>query len=174
MSCAWPQLCFQLLSKLCQAAATILGCSSWLAMLLQTCHLGSLESVWSRDTDVAQAGQAGAEQGVHSSDMTPLLCRPRLDATSMAAGLQVSSACACERNWSTYDYIHNKRRNCLSTSQCRRLVYFFTNRYVSAPEQLTVEAPAVLRSHCMHAGACATRLLTSHKQLMCLGSGRPL
>ena len=31
------------------------------------------------------------------------------------------------RSWSTYDYIHNKRRNCLSSAQCRRLVYF-TNR----------------------------------------------
>ena len=41
------------------------------------------------------------------------------------AGVQCMS---CERNWSTWDYIHNKRRNRLSSAQCRRLVYVFTNQ----------------------------------------------
>ena len=42
-------------------------------------------------------------------------------------GLQVTSSCACERNWSTYDYIHNRKRNKLSPSRARDLVYVFTN-----------------------------------------------
>jgi hAT family C-terminal dimerisation region len=41
---------------------------------------------------------------------------------------QVSSASACERNWSTYDYIHNKKRNKLKPSRARDLVYVFTNQ----------------------------------------------
>ena len=40
---------------------------------------------------------------------------------------QVSSACSCERAWSAYDFIHNKRRNRLSASRARDLVYVFTN-----------------------------------------------
>ncbi len=42
--------------------------------------------------------------------------------------VQVAGACSCERNWSTYDYIHNKKRNRLSASRCRDLVYVFSNR----------------------------------------------
>jgi len=40
---------------------------------------------------------------------------------------QVSSACSCERAWSAYDSIHNKRRNRLSPARARDLVYVFTN-----------------------------------------------
>ena len=43
------------------------------------------------------------------------------------ADLQVTSACACERNWSTYDYIHNKKRNRLDPSRAEKLVYVFSN-----------------------------------------------
>ena len=42
--------------------------------------------------------------------------------------LQVSSASASERNWSSYDYIHNKKRNKLKPSRARDLVYVFTNQ----------------------------------------------
>jgi hypothetical protein len=41
--------------------------------------------------------------------------------------LQVTSACSCERNWSAYDFIHNKRRNRLTTDRARDLVFVFTN-----------------------------------------------
>ena len=39
----------------------------------------------------------------------------------------VSSAGACERNWSTYDFIHNKKRNRLHPDRANDLVYVFTN-----------------------------------------------
>ena len=35
--------------------------------------------------------------------------------------IQPTGACACERNWSTYNYIHNKKRN-------RLVVFVFSNR----------------------------------------------
>lgn len=40
---------------------------------------------------------------------------------------QCSSACSCERNWSTYGFIHSKSRNRLSPSRARDLVYVFSN-----------------------------------------------
>ena len=40
---------------------------------------------------------------------------------------QVSSACSCERSWSNYDFIHNKRRNRLTPSRARDLVWVFIN-----------------------------------------------
>ena len=40
---------------------------------------------------------------------------------------QVASACACERNWSTYDFIHSKRRNKLTSSRAEDLVFVFSN-----------------------------------------------
>lgn len=40
---------------------------------------------------------------------------------------QPSSACSCERNWSTYDFIHNKLRNRLSRAHADQLVFIFSN-----------------------------------------------
>ncbi|KAF8065964.1 RNF32 [Scenedesmus sp. PABB004] len=40
---------------------------------------------------------------------------------------QVASASSCERAWSAYDFIHNKRRNRLTPQRARDLVYVFTN-----------------------------------------------
>ncbi len=39
----------------------------------------------------------------------------------------VSSAGACERNWSTYDFIHCKKRNRLTPQRANDLVFVFTN-----------------------------------------------
>lgn len=40
---------------------------------------------------------------------------------------QVSSSSACERNWSTYDFIHSRRRNRLLPTTAKDLVWVFTN-----------------------------------------------
>lgn len=53
---------------------------------------------------------------------------PILQALAMKVLAQVSSACACERNWSSYDFIHNKKRNKLQPQRARDLVYVFSNR----------------------------------------------
>ena len=42
--------------------------------------------------------------------------------------IQPTGACACERNWSTYDYIHNKKRNRLGAAKAKQLVFVFSNR----------------------------------------------
>ena len=39
----------------------------------------------------------------------------------------MSSSSAAERNWSTYDFIHNKRRNRLTEERARDLVYVHSN-----------------------------------------------
>ena len=38
------------------------------------------------------------------------------------------SASACERNWSTFNQVHTKRRNRLGTSKMNDLVYIMYNR----------------------------------------------
>jgi hypothetical protein len=39
----------------------------------------------------------------------------------------VSSSSAPERNWSTYEFIHNKKRNRLTEARARDLVYVHSN-----------------------------------------------
>lgn len=43
------------------------------------------------------------------------------------AKLQVSSASSCERNWSSYEFIHSKKRNRLNTERAEKLVYVHSN-----------------------------------------------
>ena len=52
---------------------------------------------------------------------------PELQQLAVKVLSQVTSACSCERNWSTYDFIHNKKRNRLNPKRARDLVYAFTN-----------------------------------------------
>ena len=40
---------------------------------------------------------------------------------------QVTSASACETNWSSFEYIYSKRRNKLSTAKAEKLVYVHSN-----------------------------------------------
>ncbi len=57
---------------------------------------------------------------------------------------QVSSACACERNWSSYDFIHSKRRNRLTPARARDLVWVFTNvRLAAKMQSIASEEPFV-------------------------------
>jgi hypothetical protein len=46
---------------------------------------------------------------------------------AMAVLSQPTSACSCERAWSAYDFIHNRRRNRLLPRRAEKLVYCFTN-----------------------------------------------
>ena len=58
----------------------------------------------------------------HVGYEVPVLARFGQRVTSL-----VSSAGACERNWSTYDFIHSKKRNRLHPDRANDLVYVFTN-----------------------------------------------
>jgi hypothetical protein len=52
---------------------------------------------------------------------------PQLQKVAVRLLSQPASACSCERNWSAYDFIHNRRRNRLTADRARKLVYVFTN-----------------------------------------------
>jgi hypothetical protein len=52
---------------------------------------------------------------------------PELQSVAVKVLAQVSSACGCERNWSTYDFIHSRKRNRLAPGRARDLVWAFTN-----------------------------------------------
>ncbi len=39
----------------------------------------------------------------------------------------MASSGGCERNWSTYDFIHSKKRNRLTPKRANDLVYVFAN-----------------------------------------------
>jgi hypothetical protein len=52
---------------------------------------------------------------------------PHLRWFAMRLTAQVCSACACERNWSLYEWIHNNRRNQLSVARAEKLVRSHSN-----------------------------------------------
>jgi hypothetical protein len=52
---------------------------------------------------------------------------PELQRVAVRVLSQVSSASSCERNWSNYDFIHNRKRNRLQPLRADDLVYVFSN-----------------------------------------------
>ena len=52
---------------------------------------------------------------------------PELQKVAVRVLAMVSSAGACERNWSAYDFVHSKKRNRLDPARAGDLVYVFTN-----------------------------------------------
>jgi Protein of unknown function (DUF 659)/hAT family C-terminal dimerisation region len=53
---------------------------------------------------------------------------PHLQEVAMRVLSQVTSASACERNWSNFGFIHNKSRNRLQVERATDLVYVYANR----------------------------------------------
>ena len=53
---------------------------------------------------------------------------PLVQQLAMKVLAQPSSACACERSWSTMDFIHSKKRNRLSAKRAADLVFVYSNR----------------------------------------------
>jgi hypothetical protein len=52
---------------------------------------------------------------------------PKLQIVSVMVLSQCSAASACERNWSTYDFIHSKKRNRLTSQRAQDLVHVFSD-----------------------------------------------
>ena len=52
---------------------------------------------------------------------------PKLRALAMKVLAQPCTSSACERNWSTYEFIHTKKRNKLTSQRCNDLVFAFSN-----------------------------------------------
>lgn len=83
----------------------------------------------------AREGELGCADAVADADSMPAHQRwdmyggkhPELQKVAIRLLSHVSSACSCERSWSAYDYIHNRRRNRLSAARARDLVFVFSN-----------------------------------------------
>jgi hypothetical protein len=57
---------------------------------------------------------------------------------------QISCTSACERNWNTYDFIHNKKRNHLRPDRANDLVEVFYNlRLISKVNNIKYEEQMV-------------------------------
>jgi hypothetical protein len=52
---------------------------------------------------------------------------PELQNVALKVLSQCSAASACERSWSHFDFIHNKRRNRLTPERANDLVFVFSN-----------------------------------------------
>jgi hypothetical protein len=52
---------------------------------------------------------------------------PALQALAVKVLSQCSSSSSCERNWSTFDFIHSKKRNRLNPTTTRKLVFVHQN-----------------------------------------------
>lgn len=59
---------------------------------------------------------------LYAGDEVPVLSKVAQKVTALS-----SSAGACERNWSAYDFIHCKKRNKLTPERANDLVYVFSN-----------------------------------------------
>ena len=55
------------------------------------------------------------------------ISKPALAAVAKRVTSMVSSAGACERNWSAYDFIHSKKRNKLTAQKANDSVFIFSN-----------------------------------------------
>jgi hypothetical protein len=52
---------------------------------------------------------------------------PELQTVGVTVLSQCSAASACEHNWSTYDFIHSKKRNRLTPQRAQDLVHVFSD-----------------------------------------------
>ena len=69
---------------------------------------------------------------------------PELQKVAVRVLSQVSSALACERNWSTFDFIHTKRRNRLECKKMRDVVFIHSNlRLTEKLENVNYEAETI-------------------------------
>jgi hypothetical protein len=71
--------------------------------------------------------------------------QPQLQKLAIKLCAQPASATACERNWSTFGWIHSKLRNKLAPARAADLVYVFSNsRLIS---NSLVSKPAMIQWH---------------------------
>jgi hypothetical protein len=69
---------------------------------------------------------------------------PELQSVAQKVLSQISCVFACERNWSTYDFIHNKKRNRLRPDRANDLVeVFFNMRLISKVNNIEYEEQMV-------------------------------
>lgn len=85
---------------------------------------------------------------------------PDLQHVAVRVLAQPSSASACERSWSTFEFIHNKKRNKLQPERAEKLVYIFINlRLVLKATASDMPQPAV--EWCTHSSEACMNTKTS-------------
>jgi hypothetical protein len=69
---------------------------------------------------------------------------PELQSVVQKVLSQISCTSVCKRNWSTYDFIHNKKRNRLPPDRANDLVEVFSNlRLISKVNNIEYEEQMV-------------------------------
>ena len=69
-----------------------------------------------------------------------------------AVPFNVTESLECERNWSSYDWIHNKKRNMLTPARAEKLVYVYQNnnairKFVNKDDAEKYEAEGMAMLH---------------------------
>lgn len=64
-------------------------------------------------------------------------CSPALQKLALKVCSQVTTASACERNWSAYDHVASRKRNKLDPARAEKLVFVFQNLRVMYRSQDT-------------------------------------
>jgi hypothetical protein len=70
---------------------------------------------------------------------------PQLQRFAIKVCAQPASATSCERNWSTFGWIHSKQRNKLAAARAADLVYVFSNSRLITNS--LVSQPAMVQWH---------------------------
>ena len=76
---------------------------------------------------VEDASQAGACMEPYQWWLTFGATKPCLQKAAINILSQSPTSSACERNWSTYDWVMSKKRNRLAPANAEKLVYIFHN-----------------------------------------------
>ena len=99
---------------------------------------------------------------------------PELQRVAVPVLSQVSCASACERNWSSYDFIHSKKRNRLTPSRAADLVRVFSDlrlaekmNHVEYEEQMIAWIDDDVVSDEEDGEPCGTTLLIACSQSWC-------
>lgn len=105
------------------AALKIMAPNTYVQCLQQLRGFRNKTGIFGEDTVKAAAKQMGA----HAFWECCGASMPELRAVAMRALSQTCSSSTAERNWSSYEFVHSKKRNRLNAERCNDLIYVFTN-----------------------------------------------
>ena len=89
--------------------------------LAQFCSFKDMTGELAHERESAKTMSPGNWWRIHGARF------PELQLVAMRVLHQVTSASACERNWSEFDFIWNRKRNRLSPTRATKLVYIHAN-----------------------------------------------
>lgn len=112
-----------MLEGLQDVAFKMLSEDEYIKAMQQHTHYRNGLGVWARQASRVMASKLAA----HDWWMQCGGAAPELQKVAIRVLSQGSSACCCERNWSTYKFIHSSVRNRLDPARAEKLVYVHTN-----------------------------------------------